>query len=71
MMSGVRAVVFVMLASAILAETQPPATVGEKLAFLVETMGLQGARLPIMGLLVHIAMSTPITLDFLCSWIWP
>ena len=29
------------------------------------------ARLPIMGLLVHIAMSTPITLDFLCSWIWP
>ena len=31
----------------------------------------QGARLPIMGLLVHIAMSTPITLDFLCTWIWP
>ena len=31
----------------------------------------QVARLPIMGLLVHIAMSTPITLDFLCSWIWP
>ena len=30
-----------------------------------------GARLPIMGLLVHIAMSTPITLDFLCAWIWP
>ena len=43
-MSGVRVVVFVMLASEILAETQPPATVGEKLAFLVETMGLQGAR---------------------------
>ena len=31
----------------------------------------QEARLPIMGLLVHIAMSTPITLDFLCAWIWP
>ena len=43
-MSAVRVVVFVMLASEILAETQPPATVGEKLAFLVETMGLQGAR---------------------------
>ena len=25
------------------------------------------AHLPIMGLLVHIAMSTPITLDFLCA----
>ena len=43
-MSAVRVVVFVMLASVILAETQPPPTVGEKLAFLVETMGLQGAR---------------------------
>ena len=24
--------------------------------------------MPIMGLLVHIAMRTPITLDFLCAW---
>ena len=29
------------------------------------------ASLPIMGLLVHIAMRTPITLDFLCAWIRP
>ena len=29
------------------------------------------ASLPIMGLLVHIAMRTPITLDFLCVWIRP
>ena len=27
--------------------------------------------MPIMGLLVHIAMRTPITLDFLCAWIRP
>ena len=25
--------------------------------------------MPIMGLLVHIAMRTPIILDFLCAWI--
>ena len=31
----------------------------------------QEAGLPIMGLLVHIAMRTPITLDFLCAWIRP
>ena len=43
-MSSVRAVSLVMLASMIVAENMPPATVGEKLAFLVETMGLQGAR---------------------------
>ena len=36
--------------------------------------GEQGARdasLPIMGLLVHIAMRTPITLDYRCAWIRP
>ena len=43
-MSGIRAVSLVMVASMIMAENMPPATVGEKLAFLVETMGLQGAR---------------------------
>ena len=31
----------------------------------------RGASLPIMGLLVHIAMRTPIILDFLCAWIRP
>ena len=31
----------------------------------------RGAGLPIMGSLVHIAMRTPITLDFLCAWIRP
>ena len=32
---------------------------------------LLGVCLPIMGVLVHIAMRTPITLDFLCAWIRP
>ena len=30
---------------------------------------LLGVCLPIMGVLVHIAMRTPITLDFQCAWI--
>ena len=46
---------------------QPLNRIGRKSVFWTN----QGASLPIMGLLVHIAMRTPITLDFLCAWIRP